>query len=100
MTRRIPRLFLQRGATRAPMNQKNLRVPICAEVLRAPDDFAAIFSFLCLSGNFTWGNDAYRHFCMVQNSSRNRSQKHASETTSLVSSNNDQIDVLSAGHFE
>src|SRR5262245_27983112 len=36
----------------------------------------------------------------MQNSARHRSQKHTSETTPLVSSDDDQIRFLSAGHFE
>ena len=37
---------------------------------------------------------------MMQNSARNRSQKHAAQAMSLVSSDDDQIDVLAARHFE
>src|SRR5215813_13090593 len=36
----------------------------------------------------------------MQNSARRRSQKHTPETASLVSSDDDQIEVVPAGHFE
>src|SRR5262245_20833830 len=37
---------------------------------------------------------------MVQNSARHGSQKYSAQAFSLVSANDDQVDFLSAGHFE
>ena len=94
---------LQHGAARARTSRRNRPAPIYAAVSHERDDFAWMiwFSYCLFShGSFSRRNDGYCHLCMMQNSARNRSQKYAAQAMSLVSSDDDQIDMLAARHFE
>jgi hypothetical protein len=85
------------GAAPARTSRRSRSAPIYAAVLKERYDFAWMISFSCCLFRVAISarrNDGYRHLCMMQNSARNRSQKYAAQAMSLVSSDDNEVDML------